>query len=133
MSENEMLAIVEALANQPTAPFHEDAVRAEIEAQLRKVSHVNVRRDSFGNLIAHYQRGRLTKPKWAFAAHMDHPGWVRGKKVVGLTAGASAPEEVVEECLAYLRRHHGATVESRTVREEHVSFPLPRELRVLAG
>ncbi len=28
---------------------------------------------------------------------------------------------------------HGATVETRTVREEHVSFPLPRELRVLAA
>ncbi len=43
------------------------------------------------------------------------------------------PEEVVEECVAYLTTHFGATVESRTVREEHVSFPLPRELRVLAS
>jgi len=34
---------------------------------------------------------------------------------------------------AYLQEHFGATVESRTVREEHVSFPLARELRVLAG
>jgi 4-hydroxy-3-methylbut-2-enyl diphosphate reductase len=40
---------------------------------------------------------------------------------------------VVTECLTYLRDHYGATMESRTVREEHVSFPLPRELRVLAG
>ena len=31
-----------------------------------------------------------------------------------------------------LRATFGATVESRTVREEHVSFPLPRELRALA-
>jgi 4-hydroxy-3-methylbut-2-enyl diphosphate reductase len=50
-----------------------------------------------------------------------------------ITAGASAPEEVVEECVAHLQKHFGASVESRTVREEHVSFPLPRELRVLAG
>ena len=50
-----------------------------------------------------------------------------------ITAGASAPEEVVEDCVAYLRRRFDATVETRTVREEHVSFPLPRELRVLAG
>ena len=48
-----------------------------------------------------------------------------------ITAGASAPEEVVEECVDYLQERYGATVESRTVREEHVSFPLPRELRVL--
>jgi 4-hydroxy-3-methylbut-2-enyl diphosphate reductase len=59
--------------------------------------------------------------------------WFRGVNAVLITAGASAPEEVVQECIAYLQTHHGATVESRTVREEHVSFPLPRELRVLAG
>ncbi|HMC64091.1 MAG TPA: 4-hydroxy-3-methylbut-2-enyl diphosphate reductase [Gemmataceae bacterium] len=56
-----------------------------------------------------------------------------GKETVLITAGASAPEEVVEECVAYLQQRFGATVESRTVREEHVSFPLPRELRVVAG
>jgi 4-hydroxy-3-methylbut-2-enyl diphosphate reductase len=59
--------------------------------------------------------------------------WFRRGDTVLVTAGASAPEEVVEECVAYLQKHFGATVESRTVREEHVSFPLPRELRVLAG
>ncbi len=49
-----------------------------------------------------------------------------------ITAGASAPEEVVQEVVAYLQRRHGATVDSRTVREEHVQFPLPRELRAIA-
>jgi 4-hydroxy-3-methylbut-2-enyl diphosphate reductase len=57
--------------------------------------------------------------------------WFLGRDDVLITAGASAPEEVVEECVDYLRNRYGATVESRTVREEHVSFPLPRELRVL--
>jgi 4-hydroxy-3-methylbut-2-enyl diphosphate reductase len=59
--------------------------------------------------------------------------WFTGDEAVLVTAGASAPEDVVEECVAYLRRHYEATVESRTVREEHVNFPLPRELRVVAG
>jgi 4-hydroxy-3-methylbut-2-en-1-yl diphosphate reductase len=59
--------------------------------------------------------------------------WFQPGDTVLITAGASAPEEVVEECVAHLQRHFGAAVESRTVREEHVSFPLPRELRVLAG
>lgn len=77
MREKEMLAVVEALAKQPTAPFHEDAVRAEIEAQLSQCRHVKFGRDAFGNVLAHYRRGR-GKPKWAFAAHMDHPGWVCG-------------------------------------------------------
>jgi 4-hydroxy-3-methylbut-2-enyl diphosphate reductase len=56
-----------------------------------------------------------------------------GKETVLVTAGASAPEEVVEECVSYLRDRFGAEVETRTVREEHVSFPLPRELRVLVN
>ncbi len=59
--------------------------------------------------------------------------WFRGTDTVLVTAGASAPEDVVQECIAYLEEKFGATVESRTVREEHVSFPLPKELRVLVG
>jgi 4-hydroxy-3-methylbut-2-enyl diphosphate reductase len=58
--------------------------------------------------------------------------WFRRCDTVLITAGASAPEEVVAECVDYLKEHFGATVESRTVREEHVNFPLPRELRVPA-
>ncbi|HEY1861016.1 MAG TPA: 4-hydroxy-3-methylbut-2-enyl diphosphate reductase [Gemmataceae bacterium] len=61
------------------------------------------------------------------------PDWFTGDETVLITAGASAPEEVVEECVVYLQKKFGATVETRTVREEHVSFPLPRELRVLAS
>lgn len=54
-----------------------------------------------------------------------------GDETVLITAGASAPEEMVQECVAALQNRFGAHVESRTIREEHVSFPLPRELRVL--
>jgi 4-hydroxy-3-methylbut-2-en-1-yl diphosphate reductase len=57
--------------------------------------------------------------------------WFAGAKTVLVTAGASAPEDVVQQCVDYLRRHFGADVESRTVREEHVSFPLPKGLREL--
>lgn len=58
-------------------------------------------------------------------------GWFDGVETVLITAGASAPEDVVQECLTYLQKRFGAEIESRTVREEHVSFPLPRELRSL--
>ena len=57
--------------------------------------------------------------------------WFRGPETVLITAGASAPEDVVQECIAHLQDRFGAEVESRTVREEHVSFPLPKELRVV--
>lgn len=59
--------------------------------------------------------------------------WFHEADTVLITAGASAPEDVVEACVAHLRDRFGATVEERVVREEHVNFPLPRELRVLAN
>ena len=59
--------------------------------------------------------------------------WFRDADTVLITAGASAPEDVVEACVAHLRERFGATVEERMVREEHVNFPLPRELRVLTN
>jgi len=59
------------------------------------------------------------------------PAWLRGAETVLITAGASAPEDVVQECVAFLQENYGATIESRTIREEHVSFPLPRELRLI--
>jgi 4-hydroxy-3-methylbut-2-enyl diphosphate reductase len=57
--------------------------------------------------------------------------WFDGVRRVLITAGASAPEEVVSECIAHLQKRYGATVDPRVVREEHVHFPLPKELRSL--
>jgi 4-hydroxy-3-methylbut-2-enyl diphosphate reductase len=52
--------------------------------------------------------------------------------VVLITAGASAPEEMVQECVERLQEKYQASVETRTIREEHVHFPLPRELRMIS-
>jgi 4-hydroxy-3-methylbut-2-enyl diphosphate reductase len=58
--------------------------------------------------------------------------WFEKVGTVLVTAGASAPEDVVEEAIRYLQDRYGATVEERFIREEHVRFPLPRELRLLS-
>ncbi len=58
--------------------------------------------------------------------------WLANVDTVLVTAGASAPEVVIEECLDYLRDHFGATIEVREIRKEEVHFPLPRELRQLS-
>jgi 4-hydroxy-3-methylbut-2-enyl diphosphate reductase len=57
--------------------------------------------------------------------------WFEGVATVLITAGASAPEDVVQECIEYLQERFGATIEESTVREEDVHFPLPRSLRDL--
>ncbi|MBS0201743.1 MAG: 4-hydroxy-3-methylbut-2-enyl diphosphate reductase [Planctomycetes bacterium] len=57
--------------------------------------------------------------------------WFVNAETVLVTAGASAPEVVVQDCIDWLTREYGAVLEEVTTREEHVSFPLPKELRVL--
>jgi 4-hydroxy-3-methylbut-2-enyl diphosphate reductase len=52
-------------------------------------------------------------------------------QTIVITAGASAPEHVVKECIDRLVKEFGAEVEVVTVREEHVNFPLPKELRLI--
>ena len=65
------------------------------------------------------------------AADID-PTWFQGHETVLITAGASAPESVVQQCVEYLQESYGATLDERSIRTEEVSFPLPRELRSLA-
>ena len=50
-------------------------------------------------------------------------------KTIGLSAGASAPEVLVNEIIDAFRAHYEVTVEKVVLREENVSFKLPRELR----
>lgn len=52
--------------------------------------------------------------------------------VVLITAGASAPESVVQATIEWLQANFDATIESREVRREDVKFPLPKPLREFA-
>jgi 4-hydroxy-3-methylbut-2-en-1-yl diphosphate reductase len=54
---------------------------------------------------------------------------LKGLRVIGITAGASAPEVLVNEVVDAFRAHYDVTVEKVVLREENVSFKLPRELR----
>src|ERR1700679_9459 len=75
MQSDALLDIIRSILAQPTAPFHEDAVRAKILIQLAQCPHVSAEQDDFGNVIAQYRRGD-GEARYAFAAHMDHPGYV---------------------------------------------------------
>ncbi len=76
MHHQTFVSLFRQILSTPTAPFHEYHVEAVILERLAEMKHVTVEKDDFGNLIAKYQNGRK-KPKLAFAAHMDHPGWVK--------------------------------------------------------
>lgn len=59
--------------------------------------------------------------------------WFSDDDTVLVTAGASAPETVVEECIDWLKERFEAEVEVCMIREENVQFPLPKILRQLQG
>ena len=65
------------------------------------------------------------------AKDMDR-SWFDGARSVGVTAGASAPEVLVQEVVEQLRAWGGETAREVAGREEHVLFSLPRELRSVA-
>jgi 4-hydroxy-3-methylbut-2-en-1-yl diphosphate reductase len=57
------------------------------------------------------------------------PIWFKGVETVAVTAGASAPEHLVQDCLQWLELMFGAEVQQRVVRPEDVKFALPQVLR----
>ena len=57
--------------------------------------------------------------------------WFEEAETVVVTAGASAPEVVVGECIRFLQLNFAAEVSEETLREEHVHFATPRELLTL--
>jgi 4-hydroxy-3-methylbut-2-enyl diphosphate reductase len=61
------------------------------------------------------------------AAELD-PAWVEGRKRIGITAGASAPEVLVEELVRRLGELGAARVSALPGIEEHTAFALPRGL-----
>jgi 4-hydroxy-3-methylbut-2-enyl diphosphate reductase len=54
--------------------------------------------------------------------------WLGDVRRLGVTAGASAPEHLVEELIASCRHRYRVTIEDVHTSEEHVVFKLPREL-----
>ena len=60
--------------------------------------------------------------------------WLRGKRLVGITSGASAPEELVQRLVAFFRARGTTEVEELDVIREDVRFMLPKSIRrALAG
>jgi 4-hydroxy-3-methylbut-2-enyl diphosphate reductase len=61
------------------------------------------------------------------AAAID-PAWIAGKKRIGVTAGASAPEVLVQAVIDRLKELGAASVRALEGVEENVTFPLPKGL-----
>jgi 4-hydroxy-3-methylbut-2-enyl diphosphate reductase len=65
---------------------------------------------------------------------IDHEGqveeeWLTGKRVVGITSGASAPEELVQRLVEFFRARGTTDVQELEVVQEDVRFMLPKAIR----
>lgn len=63
------------------------------------------------------------------ASQID-PAWLKGVGVIGVTAGASAPEVLVNDVVARLKALGGEEPREIAGREENIVFSMPRELRI---
>lgn len=73
MTASEFTKIAGRLMRHPAVPFHEHAVRGEVE-KICVECHLDFDSDEFGNIIVRLQTARQTRPV-VLAAHLDHPGF----------------------------------------------------------
>lgn len=88
--------ILTELCSVPTAPFHERSVAEYVERFVAARPGMTLARDQFGNLLVRL-RARSEQPRWIFAAHMDHPGFVAGEMVDAKTLSATFHGGVLRE------------------------------------
>ncbi len=106
--------------------------QAAVKALVRGANVVLVlgsQNSSNSNRLAEIAR-ECNRPAYLIdsAAEIDW-AWFRGNETVLVTAGASAPEEVVVECVAHLVENFAAEVDELHACQERAQFALPPELR----
>lgn len=107
----------------------QDAVKALAE-QCDIVLVVGSQTSSNSNRLKELAE-RLGRPAYLIDSANDiQREWVAGKEIVGITAGASAPEVLVAEVIARLQEWGGGEAQELSGRLEDVTFALPRELRI---
>jgi len=70
------LRLLREICSIPTAPFLEGRVIDYVQRFVARRPALKLRRDAAGNLLIELRGRRPALPRWVFAAHMDHPGFV---------------------------------------------------------
>ena len=106
----------------------QDSVK-ELAAQCDALLVVGSRNSSNSNRLRELAESRGT-PAYLIDGPQDiRAEWLNGKLKVGVTAGASAPEILVQQVVARLRELGGHTATELPGRTEHIVFALPQGLR----
>ncbi|HUM95000.1 MAG TPA: 4-hydroxy-3-methylbut-2-enyl diphosphate reductase [Candidatus Competibacter sp.] len=106
----------------------QDAVK-ELSEQCELLLVVGSRNSSNSNRLRELAEKEGT-PAYLIDGPEDiNPIWLAGKSAIGVTAGASAPELLVQQVIDRLRELGASQVMESAGREENVVFALPKELR----
>ena len=107
----------------------QDAVRT-LAGQCDLVLVVGSPNSSNSNRLAELARREGVESYLIDGAHEIDPAWVAGKRHIGLTAGASAPQVLVDGVIERLRELGAAGVSELDGEPEDMVFALPKELRL---
>ncbi len=105
----------------------QDAVKA-LSDQCDLVIVVGSPNSSNSNRLREVARSRGVASHMIDNAGELKPEWLEGKKSVGITAGASAPEELVQEVIEKLKSLGAIEASELHGISENVSFPIPKQL-----
>ena len=107
------------------------AVRA-LAAQVDLILVVGARNSSNSNRLCEVGNASGVPSYLVEDAARIDPEWLRGKESVGITAGASTPEELVQNLVETLRKYAELEISTMEGTEENVHFPLPAFLQKVA-
>ncbi len=106
----------------------QDAVKA-LAGQTNVIFVVGSQSSSNSNRLREVAELRGTQAYLVDHAEQIDPSWLKEVDRVGITAGASAPEILVQQVVEKLAKTHPAEIKQLQGVEEHVIFALPKELQ----
>ncbi|ASL86080.1 4-hydroxy-3-methylbut-2-enyl diphosphate reductase [Serratia marcescens] len=107
----------------------QEAVR-NLASDADVVLVVGSKNSSNSNRLAELAQ-RVGKPAYLIDSAADiQESWLSGARHIGVTAGASAPDVLVQEVISRLKALGGVDVHEISGREENIVFEVPKELRV---
>jgi 4-hydroxy-3-methylbut-2-en-1-yl diphosphate reductase len=111
------------------ATTNRQAAVKQMAAQCDLVLVIGSRNSSNSNRLV-----EVAREHGAESHLIDHEGqvreqWLAGKRVVGITSGASAPEELVQRLVEFFRARGTSDVRELEVVQEDVRFMLPKAIR----
>jgi 4-hydroxy-3-methylbut-2-enyl diphosphate reductase len=110
----------------------QDAVKA-LANSVDVLLVVGSRNSSNSNRLREVAEGRGVRGYMIDGPQDIRREWLEGAQRVGLTAGASAPEELVQQVVARLREWGAEVIEEQQGKIEDISFPIPKVLRANTG